>query len=183
MEPAAQLKNLTVAHALTLRFGSILNLNELLRELAAAACELSQCERAVVLLADSENATLSVRAAMGVPQPELTFSTYNPTDPAIVAWLDRQPFAAALADLAPDSAIASLIQMLRIDRFYSVPLHEGDLLSAVIIVEDSLSQAAAPIRRTRCWARFRRVLPSPLPTPGCTAKSSPSVMPRCTNSK
>ncbi len=142
MEPAALLKNLTVAHALTLRFGSILNLNELVRELATATCELSNCECAVVLLADSENATLSVAAATGSFQPELTFSIYNPTEPAIVAWLNQQSFAAQIADLAADSVLASLLQMLHMDRCFSVPLHAANTLLGVIIVDDPYSQAA-----------------------------------------
>ncbi len=136
MEPAAQIKNLTVAHELTLRFGSILNLSELVRELAAAACELSQCDRALVLLADNENATLSVAAATGLPRPELTFSIYNPTDPALIAWLDKRPFAALRDDLAPDSVLANFVQILDTDRLYSIPLHEGDILTGVIIVSE-----------------------------------------------
>ena len=136
MESAVLLQNLTVAHALTLRFGSILNLNELVRELASAACELSHCKCAVVLLADSENATLSVAATTGSFQPEFTFSIYNPTEPAIVAWLNQQPFAAQLADLDADSALASLLQMLHLDRCFSVPLHAADTLIGVIVVDD-----------------------------------------------
>ncbi len=141
MEPAAQLKNLTAAHALTLRFGSILNLSELVRELAAAARELTGCERAIVLLADSENATLSVAAAAGLPQPEITFSIYNSTNPAIMAWLNKRPFAAHLSDLVSGTMFDSLVPMLQTDRFYSVPLHEGDTLIGVIIVDDVNSQA------------------------------------------
>ncbi len=136
MKDTSLIKSLTVAHALTVRFGTILNLSELVRELAAAACELTQCERCIVLLADVENATLTVAATSQPPLPQLTFSTYNGSDPGIIAWLNHTPFAARQADLDPESLLASVTKTLQIDNFFSLPLHEADTLIVVLIVDN-----------------------------------------------
>ena len=94
MEESALIEQLQAANALTVRLGAILSLDPLVRELAKTAQELARAERAIVLLSDNENATLTVAAITDGEQIKLTFSIFNQEDAGIAAWLRSEPFAA-----------------------------------------------------------------------------------------
>lgn len=139
MEKSSLIDKLHAASALTRRLGMILNLKSFLRELARASCELATCERAVVLLADSENATLSVAAIAGAEASQMnrSFSIYNQQDDRIVsAWLHREPRLVQRGEIGAHSPLYHLIQALAMDGFYSVPLHVGETLAGVILVDN-----------------------------------------------
>jgi signal transduction histidine kinase len=150
MEERSLIENLKVANALTKRIGMILSLTALVRELARASRELAKSERAVILVADDENATLSIAtiAADEVAKIERTLSIYNQDYPGINAWLRDEPFAAAPGDITPESPLDHLSQALDMDGFYSVPLHIADQLAAVIIVDNPSNHA--PVDPASC---------------------------------
>ncbi len=135
------IEKLQAANALTKRLGMILSLTALVRELAKAARELAKSERALVLLADDENATLSIAtvAADEAVRIERTISIHNQDSPGIDAWLHNEPFVSEPGTLAPQSSLHHLAQALDMDSFYSLPLHISGQLAAVIIVDNPTS--------------------------------------------
>jgi signal transduction histidine kinase len=138
MEEPPLIEKLQAANALTRRLGMILSLTALVRELAKAARELANSERAGILLADDENATLSI-ATIAADEPmkiDRTISIYNQNDPGIDAWLRDEPFASEVGAVASPSALYHLTQAINMDGFYSVPLHIADQLAAVILVDN-----------------------------------------------
>src|SRR5664279_3336032 len=143
MEEPPLIEKLQAANALTKRLGMILSLTALVRELAKAARELAKSERAVILLADDENATLSI-ATIAADEPtkmDRTISIYNQNDPGIDAWLRDEPFASEAGTVASPSALYHLAQAINMDGFYSIPLHIADQLAAVILVDNPSNHA------------------------------------------
>jgi signal transduction histidine kinase/GAF domain-containing protein len=138
MEKSSLIDKLHAASALTRRLGMILNLKSFLRELARASCELAASERAVILLADSENATLSIAAIAGAEASQMnrSFSIYNQDDRIVNAWLRREPRLVQPGEITPQSPLYHLIQALAMDGFYSVPLQVGETLAGVILVDN-----------------------------------------------
>src|SRR5512134_3138828 len=100
MAESALIEQLQAANALTVRLGAILSLDPLVRELAKTAQELARSERAVVMLFNDENATLTVAAITDTEQVKLTFSIFNQEHADISAWLRSEPFAATSSELA-----------------------------------------------------------------------------------
>ena len=143
MEEQSLIEKLRIANALTKRIGMILSLTALVRELARAARELAKSERAVILVADDENGTLSIAtiAADETTKIERTIPIYNQDDLGINAWLRGESFAAAAGEIATQSPLYHLTQALDMDGFYSVPLHIADQLAAVIVVDNPSTHA------------------------------------------
>lgn len=143
MDDGLLIEKLKVANGLTARLGTNLNLKSLVRELAQAAREIANCERAVVLLADSANRTLSIAsiAAAEVPQFKRTPAPYNPNEPAVWAWIHGEPFLAQAGEIRADSSLAPLLQVLEMNNFYSLPLRNTDALSGVILLDNPFTRA------------------------------------------
>lgn len=143
MDDGLLIEKLKVANGLTARLGTNLNLKSLVRELAQAAREIANCERAVVLLADSANRTLSIAsiAAAEVPQFKRTPAPYNPNEPAVWAWIHGEPFLAQAGEIGADSSLAPLMQVLEMNNFYSLPLRNTDALSGVILLDNLFTRA------------------------------------------
>ena len=147
MAESSLIENLQAANALTKRLGMILSLTALVRELAKAARELAKSERAVILLVDDENATLSVAtvAAEEVIKVERTISIHNQDSPGIDAWLHNKPYISQPGSLDPQSSLYHLAQAFNMDGFYSLPLHISGQLAAVIIVDNPNSHAPVDV--------------------------------------
>lgn len=143
MDDGLLIEKLKVANGLTARLGTNLNLKSLVRELAQAAREIANCERAVVLLVDSANRTLSIAsiAAAEVPQFKRTPTPYNPNEPAVWAWMHGEPFLTQAGEIAADSSLEPLLQVLEMDGFYSLPLRNTDALSGVILLDNPFTRA------------------------------------------
>jgi transcriptional regulator with GAF, ATPase, and Fis domain len=138
MEELALIEQVKAANALTIRLGTILKLDQLVNELASVTRTLALSERSIVLVADEENATLSIAAVAADQSPtlNLTFSIYDRTAIGISAWYRGEPFFAAPGELVPESALSELAQKLGMDSFCSVPLRVMQTLVAVIIVDN-----------------------------------------------
>ncbi|HVU15100.1 MAG TPA: ATP-binding protein, partial [Phototrophicaceae bacterium] len=137
------MEKLEAAHALTMRIGLILSLTALVRELARASRELAYSERAVILLADEENATLSIAAidpAEGSPLNR-PFSIFNRDDASVNAWNQHKAYTCASGELAQQSPLSNLAQVLNMDGFYSLPLHISGVLAGVILLDNPSNHA------------------------------------------
>ena len=147
MEDTLLIEKLQVANALTARLGTILSIKSLTRELAQAAREITQCERAAILLVDSERATFSIGAVDAIDMPSFSRNavSYNPAEPAFAAWLRGESYLAH--DITAESSLSTLMQTLEIDSFYSLPLLIAEAPAGVIIVANQSTHPPLDIER------------------------------------
>ncbi|MFN8564262.1 MAG: ATP-binding protein [Anaerolineae bacterium] len=138
------IEKLRAANALTARLGTILNLPTLARALAQAALELAECQRAVLLLADDDSASLSIAAQAGIEisVPKRAVSIYGQDDdPGINAWRRGTPFAVLPGEVQRQSPLYHIGQALDMDGFYSLPLLVDGVLAGVILVDNPSTRA------------------------------------------
>jgi signal transduction histidine kinase len=149
MEDTLLIEKLQVANALTARLGTILSIKSLTRELAQAAREITQSERAAILLVDSERATFSVGAvdAAEIPPFNRTAVSYSPAEPAFAAWLRGESYLAQTGDITAESPLSGLMQTLEIDSFYSLPLLIAEAPAGVIIVANQTTHPLLDLDR------------------------------------
>src|SRR5215207_3826068 len=149
MEDTLLIEKLQVANALTARLGTILSIKSLTRELAQAAREITQSERAAILLVDSERATFSIGAvdAPDTPPFNRTVVSYSPAEPAFAAWLRGESYLAHTGDITAESPLFGLMQTLEIDSFYSQPLLIAEAPAGVIIVANQTTHPPLDLER------------------------------------
>ncbi len=138
MEEQSLIEQIKAANTLTIRLGTILRLDALVHELASITRTLALSERSVILVADEENATLSI-AAVAAAEPislNLTFSIYDRRATGISAWYKGEAFSAASGQLTPDSVLYEVAQKLGMGSFGSVPLRVAETLVGVIMVDN-----------------------------------------------
>ncbi len=138
MEAFALTDQLQAANALTIRIGKVLSLKAAVSELARFTRELAHCERVVVLIADDENATLSIAAIADEDNSEVesSFSIYHQNDPVIDAWLQHRSYRSVPGEVTDQSPLQPFLQALGMDGFYSLPLHNSETLAGVILADN-----------------------------------------------
>lgn len=138
-----------VAYDLMLRLGSLLELEQLLKQLPLAIREILGVERVSLLLADDDQATLRLYAVEGAQVPDdvqglrnrVFFSIYERDDfPSVKAWLDGQVYRASAAAMPQDSPLEIVVETLKLTEFLSAPLNVDDTLVGVLLVDNPDTQ-------------------------------------------
>lgn len=143
-------KHYKLAHDLMLRLGSLLDLEQVLKQLPLAVMEIVGVERVTLLLADDDQATLRLCAVEGAHAPadmqalrqRVFLSIYNREEhPTVTAWLKGQVYASSADTLLPGSPLEILVDVLQLREFLTVPLHVDDNLVGVLVVDNPESKA------------------------------------------
>jgi signal transduction histidine kinase len=145
------------ANELTLRLGTLLDLEQLVKQLPRAVIEMAGIERAALLIADDDQVTFRLYSVDGVQVPtdlhsmrdRIFFSIFSREElPSVSAWKKGETHAVS-ADALPDgSPLEQLVSALKLDAFLTVPLRVADRLVGVLLVDNPESHASVDEAKT-----------------------------------
>ncbi|MBE2271471.1 MAG: GAF domain-containing protein [Anaerolinea sp.] len=125
MSASAHTSQLQIAHELTLKIGTILDLSSLSDVLTTELRRLTACERIVIAHTDEDAGLLRISAQEAV-------SLYA-EHPALTAWRTGSSYTAALDD-------PPLTPLARSEAFYGVPLLVEGAWEGVLVVENPITE-------------------------------------------
>jgi signal transduction histidine kinase len=141
---------LKAANELTLRLGTLLDLEQMVKQLPRAVIDMARVERVALLIADDDQVTLRLYGVEGANVPSdvhtlrerVFFSIFNRDDiPEVAAWQNGQTYAVTADALPDNSPLAAPVAALKLDEFLTVPLRVADRLAGVLLVDNPRSHA------------------------------------------
>jgi signal transduction histidine kinase len=143
---------LTLFQDIVLSVGTILDLNTLLKQLAAKVARSLPCERCIILIADDENLALGFGATNLPPEDaqtrkaleSLSIALYNTGSlPVVGDWLAGRPQSVTSENTADHRMLQWLLNTFHSTQMSSYPLMEKDQLHGVILTDKGLSDVPA----------------------------------------
>lgn len=144
------------ANELTLRLGTLLDLEQMVKQLPRVVVEMARVERVALLSADDDQVTLRLYSVEGAHVPpemhtlrdRVFFSIFSREDfPAVSAWQKGQPHAVTANSLPDGSPLAQLVSALKLEAFLTVPLRVADRLVGVLLADNPESHT--PVDETK----------------------------------
>ena len=141
------------ANELTLRLGTLLDLEQLVKQLPRTIIDMTGVERVALLIADDDQVTFRLYSVEGAQVPSdlhsmrdrIFFSIFSHEDlPSVSAWKNGQTHATT-ADAG--SPLEQLVSALKLEAFLTVPLRVAEKLVGLLVVDNPESHT--PIDETK----------------------------------
>lgn len=146
--PTVQHEYYKAAYELALKLGVLLDLDQLVKQLPLAILEIADVERAAILITDDDQVTLRLYGVEGVALPadiatlreRVFFSLFSYEDnPSVHAWNRGETHRASAAQIPEGSPLKTLVTVLTLRDFLTIPLRIDNRLIGVLLVDNPQS--------------------------------------------